>query len=308
MAGSVGRGLIAGAVGTTVLNAVTYVDMAVRGRPASEMPARTVTTGLDLLDVEVPGRGAERQSRETAFGALAGIAAGVGVGLASSLARAAGLRLSPVLGPAVTGAAAMAVTDLPAAALGVTNLTSWSAEDWAADAVPHLAYGLATHQTLRALEKRDARVVSPSRPSAGLVLRSFALGIATGCRSTLGLVAAAFTAEADAGASKAARGAAALAMASELAADKHPEMPSRLGAPGVAPRLTSATIGSVALAGQQNAVADVPVLAGLAGVAAGTLGGAALREAAATRIGSWQAGLIEDAVAVALTLFALRSR
>lgn len=307
MAGSVRRGLIAGAVGTTVLNAVTYVDMAVRGRPASEMPARTVTTGLDLLDVDVPGRGAERQSRETAFGALAGITAGIGVGVASSLCRAAGLRLSPILGPALTGAAAMAAADLPAAALGVTDLTTWSAEDWVADAVPHLAYGLATHQTLRAMERRDATVAAPSRPSAGLVLRSFALGAATGCRSTLGLVAAAFTGGGDGGASRAARGASLLAMASELAADKHPEIPSRLGAAGVVPRFTSGTIGSIALAGQQNAVADLPVLAALAGVAVGTVGGAALREAAAARIGGWQAGLVEDAVALGLTRLAVRS-
>jgi len=307
VAGSVRRGLIAGAVGTTVLNAVTYLDMAVRGRPSSEMPARTVTTGLDLLDVDVPGHGAERQSRETGFGALAGITAGIGVGVASSLARAAGLRLSPVLGPALTGAAAIAVADLPAAALGVTDLTEWSAEDWAADAVPHLAYGLATHQTLRAMERRDATVAAPSRPSAGLVLRSFALGAATGCRSTLGLVAAAFTGGGDGGASKAARGASLLAMASELAADKHPEIPSRLGAAGVVPRFTSGTIGSIALAGQQNAVADLPVLAGLAGVALGTVGGAALREAAAARIGGWQAGLVEDAVALGLTRLAVRS-
>jgi hypothetical protein len=307
VAGSVRRGLIAGAVGTTVLNAVTYVDMAVRGRPASEMPARTVTTGLYLLDVDVPGGGAERQSRETAFGALTGIAAGIGVGVASSLARAAGLRLSPVLGPVLTGAAAMAATDLPAAALGVTDLTKWSAEDWAADAVPHFAYGLATHQTLRAMERRDATVAAPSRPSAGLVLRSFALGAATGCRSTLGLVAAAFTGGGDGGPSKTARGASLLAMASELAADKHPEIPSRLGAAGAVPRFASGTIGSIALAGQQNAVADLPVLAGLAGVAVGTVGGAALREAAAARIGGWQAGLVEDAVALGLARFAVRS-
>jgi hypothetical protein len=265
-----------------------------------------VTTGLDWLDVEVPGRGAERQSRETAFGALAGITAGVGIGVASSLARAAGLRLSPLLGPALTGAAAMAVTDLPAHALGVADLTSWSVEDWAADAVPHLTYGLATHQTLRALEKRDVTVPDPSRPSAGLVLRSFALGVATGCRSTLGLVAAAFTGGGDGAASKAARGAAVLAMAAEMAADKHPEMPSRLGAPGVVPRFTSGTICSIAFAGQQHAVADIPVLAGLAGVAAGAVGGAALREAAASRIGGWQAGLVEDVVAVALTRLAVR--
>jgi uncharacterized membrane protein len=91
-----------------------------------------------------------------------------------------------------------------------------------------------------------------------------------------------------------------------MAADKHPEMPSRLGAPGVLPRFASGTVGSIALAGQQNAVADVPVLAGLVGVAAGAVGGAALREAAAARIGGWQAALVEDAIAVGLTRLAVR--
>jgi uncharacterized membrane protein len=307
VAGSVRRGLVAGAVGTTVLNAVTYLDMAVRGRPASELPARTVTAGLDLLDVDVPGRGAQRQSRETALGAIAGITAGIGVGLVSSVARAAGLRLSAVIGPLLTGAGAMAAADLPAAALGVTDLTAWSEEDWLSDVVPHLAYGLVTHQTLRVLEKRDATVATPRRPSSGLVLRSVVLGVASGCRSSLGLVAAAVSGTGDGGASKAARGAALVAMAAELAGDKHPAAPSRLGPPGVVPRFASGTIGSIALAGQQNAVADLPVIAGLAGVAAGAVGGAALREAAAARIGNWQAGLLEDAVAVALTWLAVRT-
>ena len=36
------RGAAAGAAGTTALNVVTYLDMAVRGRPASSTPERTV--------------------------------------------------------------------------------------------------------------------------------------------------------------------------------------------------------------------------------------------------------------------------
>ena len=36
------RGALAGAAGTTALNAVTYLDIAVRARPASETPQRAV--------------------------------------------------------------------------------------------------------------------------------------------------------------------------------------------------------------------------------------------------------------------------
>lgn len=36
------RGGAAGAAGTTVLNAVAYADMALRGRPSSEAPAQVV--------------------------------------------------------------------------------------------------------------------------------------------------------------------------------------------------------------------------------------------------------------------------
>jgi hypothetical protein len=43
------RGAAAGAAGTTVLNAVTYVDMALRARPASSTPERTVDTIANRL-------------------------------------------------------------------------------------------------------------------------------------------------------------------------------------------------------------------------------------------------------------------
>ena len=38
----IGIGAVAGAMGTAALNAVTYLDMAVRGRPSSQVPAHTV--------------------------------------------------------------------------------------------------------------------------------------------------------------------------------------------------------------------------------------------------------------------------
>jgi len=39
------RGAVAGAAGTTALNAVGYADMALRGRPASSVPARVAEPG-----------------------------------------------------------------------------------------------------------------------------------------------------------------------------------------------------------------------------------------------------------------------
>jgi hypothetical protein len=48
----------------------------------------------------------------------------------------------------------MAATDLPMARIGLTDPDTWSAADWASDALPHLAYGLATVIALRRLGTR----------------------------------------------------------------------------------------------------------------------------------------------------------
>ncbi|MGH4015993.1 MAG: hypothetical protein ACRDSL_19140 [Pseudonocardiaceae bacterium] len=55
-------GAAAGAAGTTALNAVTYLDMAVRGRPASDTPERSVQRLAALAQVEVPGGPEQRQA------------------------------------------------------------------------------------------------------------------------------------------------------------------------------------------------------------------------------------------------------
>ena len=54
-------GAAAGAAGTTALNAATYVDMALRGRPASSTPERSVEAITDRAGLSVPGDGAERR-------------------------------------------------------------------------------------------------------------------------------------------------------------------------------------------------------------------------------------------------------
>ena len=84
MTGAVGRSLLAGAVGTTVLNAVTYLDMAVRGRPASTVPGQVVETGLARAGLRVPGSGETYDSRLEGAAAIVGIATGTGVGVLGS--------------------------------------------------------------------------------------------------------------------------------------------------------------------------------------------------------------------------------
>ena len=305
MTGSFARGVLAGAAGTAALNVVTHLDMALRGRPASTVPARTVDALADALGRPVPGSGVEREARRTALGALAGITSGLGVGVLAGAVRSAGLRLPAPVGALLSGAASMAVTDVPAAALGVSDPHGWSAADWAADAVPHLAYGVAVQAVLSGVPT-PAEGSGPRRPaSAGLTARAALLGVATGGRSALGLGAPALTAP---GGSPVRKLAAAAALAGELVTDKLPRTPARTDRGALAARLASAAGGAAQLAARDGATAALPVLAGVAGSAAGSFGGIAWRRWAATRVPDWQGAVVEDVVAVTLGLLACLPR
>jgi hypothetical protein len=146
-------GAAAGAAGTAALDAVTYLDMTVRGRAASDTPERTVEKLADSAGVAVPGDGDTRNNRLTGLGALSGIATGVGVGAAFGVLRRLGLRPPTLVGGALVGLVAMAATDSSMASMGVSDPRTWSAADWLADLLPHLAYGLVTYGTLQALQR-----------------------------------------------------------------------------------------------------------------------------------------------------------
>jgi hypothetical protein len=150
---SLWRGLVAGAAGTTALNLVTYVDMAIRARPASTAPEDAVDAVADRLGQSVPGSGEEQSNRRTGLGALSGIATGLGVGALLGVSRSTRLPVPPWLGGALAGAAAMAATDLSMTRLGVTDPRSWDRSAWLSDAIPHLAYGVITWTALSALQK-----------------------------------------------------------------------------------------------------------------------------------------------------------
>jgi hypothetical protein len=147
------RGAAAGAAGTTALDAVTYLDMAVRGRGASSTPEQTVEKLAEKAHLPISGEGDTRQHRLQGLGALTGIAAGVGVGVLAGLGRAAGFRPPAWLGGAATGLLAMIGANGPMTGLGITDPRTWSATDWLSDVVPHVAYGLVTHATLVGLDR-----------------------------------------------------------------------------------------------------------------------------------------------------------
>jgi uncharacterized membrane protein len=301
MTGTFSRGLIAGAAGTAALNAVTYLDMAVRGRPASSLPEQTVDAIADAAGTAVPGRGKEREARRTALGALAGMGNGLGVGVLASLARAAGVRMPGPVGALVTGAASMAATDVPLAVLSVSDPRTWTAADWAADAAPHLAYGAAVQAVVSAVPTPKERVLPRQPAGAGLIGRSLLLGVATGGRSSLGAGAPFLTAP-DTGAVKKLSSLASIA--GELYLDKQPGTPDRTSASALPARLASGAGGAGLLARRQGANAALPVLAGVAGAAAGSWGGLGWRRWAGSRMPDRQAAVIEDGAALLVALAA----
>ncbi len=138
-------GLAAGAVGTVALNIVTYLDMAVRARPASGMPAETVEVLTKKAGIDLAPNGKDQdvaENRKSGIGALLGYATGLGVGLVYGAVRPHLGDVPKAVAGVGLGLAAMAGSDVPATALGITDPTSWTSKDWASDIIPHLVYGL----------------------------------------------------------------------------------------------------------------------------------------------------------------------
>lgn len=297
-------GIVAGSAGTTVLDAVTYLDMTIRGRPASTAPAKTVASIASAFGLAAPGHGSALQARRTGLGALGGIAVGVGIGVAASFLGRAGVRLSVPAGTVGVGIAAMAATDIPIAVCGVSDPRQWSAVDWLSDLIPHLAYG-ATVTTI--VRQRYGDAGRPTAERSGTI-RSVVVGVAGGLRSSAG-VAAALLAEAPHSrrrARRARRAGAFLLVGGELAADKSPKVPSRLAAPSLTGRLAAGGTGAAMVARQNETDVASAVILGAVGALTGSYAGAWWRHWAGERMPDWQAALMEDAVALTMTVSALR--
>jgi hypothetical protein len=146
-------GLMAGAAGTAVLNFITYLDMLIRGRPSSSVPATTAERLADEVGVDLQGDAEATQNRRTAAGALLGYGAGLGIGAVYGIAEGPLPDLPLPLSGVIVAVAAMAASDLPATATGATDPRRWGRAAWFSDLVPHLGYGLATVAVYRFLRR-----------------------------------------------------------------------------------------------------------------------------------------------------------
>ena len=147
------RGAAAGAAGTTALNAVTYLDMTVRGRGTSSTPEQTVEALAEKAHVPIPGDEEHRSNRIAGLGPMTGLVAGIGVGVVVGLLRASGFRSQPLVGTVLTTLGVLVASNGPMTVLGVTDPRTWSATDWVSDVVPHLAYGVVVKTTMDAFDR-----------------------------------------------------------------------------------------------------------------------------------------------------------
>lgn len=150
-------GAAAGAAGTTALNVITYLDMAVRGRPASTTPDKTVKALARLFHLTVPGSGDVMTNRIAGLGALTGYAAGIGIGVLLGIACSLGWRPGRLAATLVAAVGALIGTNGPMMALGVTDPRTWSAVDWISDVIPHFGYGVVTALVLHYLRYSPAQ-------------------------------------------------------------------------------------------------------------------------------------------------------
>ncbi|MFD1320563.1 hypothetical protein [Micromonospora sonneratiae] len=139
-------GAIAGAVGSTALNGVTYLDMALRGRPASSTPERSAGRIAQAVHLSL-GPEDRAANRRSGLGPLLGYVIGVGVAAAASAALGNRRGLPLPVSAGLLGAGLMLVSDGSMTAMRVTDPRTWSRSDWISDIIPHLTYGLAAAAT-----------------------------------------------------------------------------------------------------------------------------------------------------------------
>src|SRR4051794_2206631 len=150
---TVAVGAAAGAAGTAALNAVTFADMTLRGRPASETPEQTVEKLLERSPFDLPGDEQTRRNRLQGLAPLMGSLAGTAGGVVINVLRdtLSARRFGATAG--ISLGVGMLVGNAPMTLLGITNPRDWSAADWAADVVPHLAYAAVTAGVLVAANR-----------------------------------------------------------------------------------------------------------------------------------------------------------
>jgi hypothetical protein len=154
-------GALAGAAGTTILDVAGYADMAIRGRPASELPAKVVKDLARRAGIEPYNRPDDQLSdrdknRETAFGALIGYADGLASGAMYGAIRPAMRGVSWFWTGIALAIATGLLSEGTATALKQTDPRKWGVAGWIGDVVPRCLYGWVTAVTFDALAKDQA--------------------------------------------------------------------------------------------------------------------------------------------------------
>jgi hypothetical protein len=146
IARNIGRGLVAGLIGTAAMTVSSTLEAKLRDRAGSTTPADAAERVLGIVEFD-------SEAREQRFSQLVHWAYGTAWGAARGLLRAFGL------GPrAATGAHFALVyggEQVMLPALGVTPpATQWGAEEVGIDMLHHSVYVLATAKAFEALRRR----------------------------------------------------------------------------------------------------------------------------------------------------------
>ena len=143
LASSIGRGLVAGALGTAAMTVSSTLEARLRGRAASSAPARATAKVLGIKDFD-------SELAQARFNDLSHWSYGTGWGVVRGLLASTGLsprRATLAHGAAIYGAAQVTLPALEIAPPAIF----WAKEEIAIDAFHHAVYAAATGAAYRAI-------------------------------------------------------------------------------------------------------------------------------------------------------------
>jgi hypothetical protein len=145
---AIGNGLAAGGVGTACMTVSSTLEMRLRGRPPSTVPARAAAKVLGVEPVGERERARFANVVHWGYGTSWGAARGLIGALGFSGPSAAALFLAGVWGAEQVM--------LPSLDVGVPPVWRWSREEIAIDGLHHLVYATATSVTYELLAERSS--------------------------------------------------------------------------------------------------------------------------------------------------------
>jgi hypothetical protein len=142
VAAETGLGVMAGLVGTAAMTASTLIEMRLRGRPASPMPARAASKVLGVKP--------EGEKQEKRLGALTHFAYGTGWGAVRGIFGCLGLPASAASAAHLATVWGAEQVVFPTLNLG-PPVPKWGVKETAIDLLHHLVYEGATSTTYELL-------------------------------------------------------------------------------------------------------------------------------------------------------------